>query len=347
MIEIDGSWGEGGGQILRTSLTLAILTGQPLRVQKIRAARSQPGLAAQHLSAVRAAANLCQAQVRGDVLGSTALEFIPTAPPQAGEYQIDVAQARVGGSAGAVSLILQTVLLPLSLAEGNSLVRLKGGTHVAWSPSVTYIHQVYLPTLRQIGIQAEVELRAWGWYPQGGGEVELRVKGGASCQSLQLLERGNCRQVQGLAVVTQLPLQIAQRMANRAEKLCQRAGLGVQVQPYCGAGKAPGAGIFLTAEYEYSRAGFSALGRKGLPAETLAERAIKEMLTFHATQAPVEQFLADQLLLPLTLAPTTSQYRVAQVTNHLRTNAWVIEQFGWSKIDIDVVHQIVKVIPRS
>jgi RNA 3'-terminal phosphate cyclase (ATP) len=347
MIKIDGSWGEGGGQILRTSLTLATLTGQALRLHRIRAARPRPGLAAQHLTAARAAATLCQAQVRGDVLGSTTLEFIPTAPPQAGEYQFDVNQARTGGSAGAVTLILQTILLPLALAAGDSIVTLKGGTHVAWSPSVTYIEQVYLPLLRQIGIEAEVKLNAWGWYPRGGGEVELRVKGGASFKSLQLLERGHCRQVRGLAVVTKLPVHIAQRMVERAEKLCQQAGLKAHVRAYCGSGPASGAGIFLTAEYEYSRAGFSALGKRGLPAEEVAERATKEMLTFHATQAPVEQFLADQLLLPLTLAPTMSQYRVAEITKHLITNAWVIEQFGWSEIDIDAAHQIVKVIPTQ
>ena len=154
MINIDGSWGEGGGQILRTSLSLATITGQPVRIERIRANRPKPGLAAQHLTSVQAAAKLCQAQVRGDTLGSMTLEFRPTRSPQAGQYTFDVTQAREGGSAGAVTLILPTILIPLALANGSSKVILKGGTHVAWSPPVTYIEEVYLPTLRQLGVRA-------------------------------------------------------------------------------------------------------------------------------------------------------------------------------------------------
>ena len=191
MINIDGSWGEGGGQILRTGLSLATITGQSVRIERIRANRSKPGLAAQHLTSVRAAATLCQAQVSGDTLGSMTLEFRPTRPPQAGQYTFDVTEARVGGSAGAVTLILQTILMPLVLANGSSQVILKGGTHVAWSPPVTYIEEVYLPTLKQLGVEAEVKLNAWGWYPRGGGEVKLQVTGSQqTLNGLQLLERG-------------------------------------------------------------------------------------------------------------------------------------------------------------
>ena len=344
MIHIDGSWGEGGGQILRTCLSLAAITGQPLRIDRIRAGRKKPGLAAQHLTSVRAAAAICQAQLQGDELGSMTLKFIPSCPPQSGKYTFDVTQAREGGSAGAVNLILQTVLVPLALARGDSVVTLRGGTHVAWSPPVTYIEQVYLPILRQLGVQAEVRLGAWGWYPRGGGEVELQVTGnGKSLDSLHLLERGALRQVRGLAVVTELPSHIPQRMASRVEKLLRQANLKAQVQPLREQGVAPGAGVFLTAEYEYSRAGFSALGRPGLPAERVAEIATQELLEFHASDAPVDQFLADQLLLPAALASEASQYRVAKITKHLTTNAWAIEQFGLAKIAIDEDAQLVSV----
>ncbi len=137
MIKIDGSWGEGGGQIVRTCLSLATITGQPVRIERIRANRPKTGLAAQHLTSIRAAATLSQAEVKGDKLGSRTLEFIPTCSPQAGEYIFDVSEAREGGSAGAVTLILQTILMPLALAKGSSKVILGGGTHVAWSPPVT------------------------------------------------------------------------------------------------------------------------------------------------------------------------------------------------------------------
>jgi RNA 3'-terminal phosphate cyclase (ATP) len=348
MINIDGSWGEGGGQILRTSLSLATITGQPMRIDRLRANRQNAGLAPQHLTSVRAAASLCQAQVSGDTLGSTTLEFIPDGPPQARNYHFDVAEASKGGSAGSLTLILQTILLPLALANGSSQVILKGGTHVAWSPPVTYVQEVYLPTLRQLGLQAEVKLKAWGWYPRGGGEVKLRVIGrNQPLKGLQLIERGTLQQVRGLAVVTELPAHIPQRMANAAENLLHQANLPAQIKPVRERGIGQGAGIFLTAEYEHSLAGFSALGRRGIPAEQVAKIAVEELLNFDAQVAPVDSFLGDQLLLPLALSSQTSQYRVATISKHLTTNAWVIEQFGLASITIDKDNHLIQVTPHD
>ncbi|HCF27795.1 MAG TPA: RNA 3'-phosphate cyclase [Cyanobacteria bacterium UBA11049] len=345
MIHIDGSYGEGGGQILRTSLSLAAITGQPLRLGNIRARRQKPGLAAQHLTAVRAAATICQAKVRGDALGSMTLEFIPGGSVQAGEYTFDVTEARQGGSAGTVSLVLQTILLPLVLADGASSVTLRGGTHVSFSPPFTYIEQIYLPMLQRMGVQASSKLNAWGWYPQGGGEVELQVSGGSQLGGIDLLERGDLLQVRGLAVVTELPSHIPQRMASRAENLLHEGNLKATVQPLRARGIAPGAAIFLTAEYEYSKAGFGALGRVGLPAEKVAEIACEELLQFDRTGAPVDVHLADQLLLPAALASEKSQYRVAEISQHLTTNAWVIEQFGIAQVTVDEEEMVVTIAP--
>ncbi len=347
MIYIDGSYGEGGGQVLRTSLSLATITGQPIRIERIRAGRKKPGLAAQHLTGVRAAAAICNAQVQGDELGSTNLEFTPSSSVQAGKYTFDVSDAREGRSAGAVTLVLQTILLPLALARGDSQIILRGGTHVAYSPSLSYIEQVYLPILKRMGVQAEVRLHRWGWYPQGGGEVELHVSGGSTLSSINLLERGQLQEVRGLAVVTQLPSHIPQRMASRAENLLHEAHLKATVRPLRERGVAPGAGIFLTAEYEDSLAGFGALGRLGLPADKVAEIACQELLNFHKTNAPVEEHLADQLLLPAALGSETSQYRVAEISTHLTTNAWVIHQFGIASITIDEVERVVTVTPNT
>ncbi|MBD1906479.1 RNA 3'-terminal phosphate cyclase [Funiculus sociatus GB2-A5] len=347
MIYIDGSYGEGGGQVLRTSLSLATITGQPIRIERIRAGRKKPGLAAQHLTGVRAAAAICNAQVQGDELGSTNLEFTPSSSVQAGKYTFDVSDAREGRSAGAVTLVLQTILLPLALARGDSQIILRGGTHVAYSPSLSYIEQVYLPILKRMGVQAEVRLHRWGWYPQGGGEVELHVSGGSTLTSINLLERGQLQEVRGLAVVTQLPSHIPQRMASRAENLLHEAHLKATVRPLRERGVAPGAGIFLTAEYEDSLAGFGALGRLGLPADKVAEIACQELLNFHKTNAPVEEHLADQLLLPTALGSETSQYRVAEISTHLTTNAWVIHQFGIASITIDEVERVVTVTPNT
>jgi RNA 3'-terminal phosphate cyclase (ATP) len=275
------------------------------------------------------------------------LEFIPGGSAPAGQYRFDVTQAREGGSAGAVTLVLQTILLPLALAAGDSEVTLRGGTHVSFSPSLTYIEQVYLPMLKRMGVQAEVKLKAWGWYPQGGGEVELRVSGGSKLNGLNLLERGDLQQVRGLAVVTQLPSHIPQRMAMRAENLLHQADLRATVQPLRERGVAPGAGLFLKAEYENSLAGFGALGRVGLPAEKVAEMACEELLNFHKRVAPVDVHLADQLLLPAALASAESQYRVAEISTHLTTNAWVIEQFRLARVTVDEAEEVVAVAPVS
>ncbi|HEY9695673.1 MAG TPA: RNA 3'-terminal phosphate cyclase [Trichocoleus sp.] len=346
MLQIDGSYGEGGGQILRTSLSLAAITGQPIRIDRIRANRKTPGLGIQHLTGVRAIAEICLAQVEGDALGSTTLEFVPTSASRPGQYRIDVEETLGRGSAGATTLILQTVLLPLALVQGESKLWLKGGTHVAWSPSATYIEQVYLPMLRSMGVEASLHLKAWGWYPQGNGEIEVQIQGTTEpLQGIVCLERGELQQVQGLAVVTELPSHIPQRMASRAQNLLQQANLKANVQPLRARGIAPGAGIFLTAEYEQSRAGFGAVGKLGLAAEKVAELAVQDLLIFHQTDAPIDPHLADQLLLPAALAATPTQYRVAEITLHLQTNAWVIEQFGLAKVTIDPATQIITVMP--
>jgi RNA 3'-terminal phosphate cyclase (ATP) len=347
MIIIDGSYGEGGGQVLRTSLSLAAITGEAIRIENIRAGRPKPGLAAQHLTSVRAAAAICQAQVRGDQLGSTMLEFVPTSPTLAGQYAFDVSEAREGGSAGAVTLVLQTILLPLALAQGDSEVTLRGGTHVSHSPTLSYIEQVYLPAIALIGIAARVNLVVWGWYPQGGGQAQLRVSGDSTLWGITLLERGSLRLVRGLAVVTELPSHIPNRMALRAENILRENQLRTNIKPMRERGVAPGAGIFLTAEYKNTLAGFSALGRIGLAAEKVAEIACEELLNFHEKVAPVDVHLADQILLPAALASSSSQYRVAQISNHLTTNAWVIQQFGLAEIAIDQTNQIVTVTPTS
>jgi RNA 3'-terminal phosphate cyclase (ATP) len=174
---IDGATGEGGGQIVRSALTLAALLGRPIRIDNLRAGRPKPGLAAQHLTAARAVAALCGGTLQGDRLGSRTLSFHPARPPRAGAYTFDVGEARKGGSAGAVTLVLQAVLPPLALAEGRSALTLRGGTHMAWSPSVDYCREVWLPALSASGVRASLKLGAWGWFPVGRGEVRVRIEG--------------------------------------------------------------------------------------------------------------------------------------------------------------------------
>lgn len=347
MIVIDGSFGEGGGQVLRTSLTLAMLTGRTVQIEHIRAGRPKPGLAAQHLTAVRAAAAMCDANVSGDEMGSQWLRFQPGAPPRAGHYTFDVAQMRRGGSAGAVSLVLQTVLLPLALARGLSQLTLRGGTHVPWSPPFPYLTQVYLPALSRLGICATLELERWGFYPMGGGELVAQIDGQASgLRHASLTERGPLRRVWGTAVVSNLPSHIPQRMANRARNLLAEAGLKADLQARRVRANGPGAGIFAFVEYENGiRAGFTAYGRKGLPAERVAEAACRDLLRFDRSNAAIDMHLADQMILPLALADGMSQFKTCRVTQHLRTNMWVVEQFAQARFE--VAGKTVTVIPQG
>ena len=319
MIAIDGSFGEGGGQVLRTSLTLAAITGQPVRIERIRAGRRKPGLQPQHLTAVRAAAKVCGAEVEGDKLDSQTLSFVPCSAPKAGTYTFDVSLAAKGGSAGAVSLVFQTVLLPLALADGSSQLTLVGGTHVAWSPPFDYVKRVYLPMLERAGIKAKVNLEKWGWYPLGGGVVKATVGPVTSGRQplpsdsvgraeqgllpgLDLRERGKVLRVRGTSASSNLPKHIRERQAATALHLLRSAGLNPRLDEVDGPSKGQGTVVFLWVECEKTLAGFTALGERGKPAERVAEEAARELLAYVQGGAALDRHLADQLALPLALA---------------------------------------------
>jgi len=335
-VVIDGSYGEGGGQILRTALGLSALTGRPLRIERIRANRRVPGLAAQHLASVRAVAALCDASLEGDEIGSSELEFSPRSAPRAGSYTVDVAELREGGSAGSAVLILQAMLLPLSFAAGPSTLLLRGGTHVSWSPPFDYADEVWLPALRRMGLRARIRLLRSGWYPVGEGEVEARIEGRTGAASgLDWTQRGALPEIGGRALVANLHIRIAQRMAGRAAELLRGHAERLDIQAERLQASCPGAGICLTARYEGGNVGFNALGKRGLPAEEVAETAARAFLAFEASGASVDEHLADQLLLPMALASGPSVFLAPRATSHLRTNAWVIERFGAARVAIE------------
>lgn len=334
-VEIDGSAGEGGGQVLRTALALAALTSRPVRIHSIRARRQNPGLAPQHLTGVLALAAICEARVDGAAIGSTEIRFTPGASVRPGDYAFDVATVAQGGSAGSVTLLLQTLLLPLAFAPGPSRLTLQGGTHVAWSPPFEYIAGTFLPAVEGMGVRATCRLDAWGFYPVGGGRISVHIDGATTAlRPLHLAERGPLQRISGLAVAANLPAHIPQRMANRARSLLDKAGLNADITPRRERSAGPGAGLFLTAEYENISASFSALGARGKSSESVAEEACQELLAFHGQDAPVDRHLADQLLLPAALTDGRSAYRVQRITRHLLTNAHVIRQFVPTQIDI-------------
>jgi RNA 3'-terminal phosphate cyclase (ATP) len=334
---IDGSYGEGGGQILRTALSLSVLLGRPFRMESIRKSRRSPGLAAQHLTAVRAAAALCRARVDGDELGSSTLEFDPGMRPAPGSYRFDVGAAREGGSAGAATLVLQTVLLPLASASGSSQVTVVGGTHMDWSPPYDYLAEIWLPELRRLGLRAELELRRSGWFPVGRGEILATIEGHGrnligGLSETETVAPGRLVRIRGRAIAANLPSHIPDRMVARTRERLRTAGVPVDVAPVTTEAACAGEGLFLIAEHENCRAGFSAFGKRGKPAEAVADEAIDRLLAFTRSGAAFDCFLADQMLLPLAFAGRASRFTTETVSLHLVTNAWVIEAFGLARI---------------
>lgn len=350
VLTLDGSYGEGGGQILRTALSLSAVTARPFRLTRIRSGRRNPGLLPQHLSAVRAAAAISGAIVSGDRLGSTELSFSPTHPPRYGSYIFDVAETAQRGSAGSVSLILQTLLIPLALADHASTLVLRGGTHVEWAPSFEDLVNAYFPALRRIGFRIDAELKRWGWYPVGNGEISCEIgidRSAAELNPMQMVDHGPLRQIAGTAVAANLPAHIPQRMVDRAQASLRDLGVPVNILPQRVTAAGPGAGIFLVATYDNMAASFSGYGRLGKPSEAVADEAVAAFREHHSSGGAVELHLADQLLLPLSLAAGSSTFTTPRPTSHLMTNAWTIDQFAIADVPIEQARPCrVSVQPR-
>jgi len=330
IITIDGSQGEGGGQILRTSLTLSVLTGRPFEIINIRAGRSRPGLQPQHLSAVRSAARICEARLEGDRIGSQTLRFEPRSlnPPE--EMVFDVAE--VAPSAGSVSLIFQTVLLPLTFCGRPVRLTLKGGTDVPFSPPFSYIREVFLPTLMAMGLKATYALERAGFYPRGGGCVHAEIQPLHRLNPIVRMERGQRAKVEGVVFSSQLPGHISERQKDQAQRRLKAEGLDARIileeRPSLG----PGTGILLKLISGETIAGFSALGAIGKRAEKVADEACDALISHWRTGALLDPHMADQLILPIALASGRSAFTTGRFTDHLRTNIAIVRQ--WLGVDL-------------
>ena len=325
LLQINGALGEGGGQVLRSSLTLSILTGTPIFIRNIRLKRSKHGLLAQHLKSVDAAVAVSNAHVEGAALGSTSLTFRPS-QVRSGRYKFDI------HTAGATSLVFQTIFLPLSQASAASSVIITGGTHVRWSPCYHYLELQWLPIMRRIGFNSDIDLNTPGFYPQGGGRIDTIIRPVTTIQPLNLTRRGKLIRITGISAVANLNREIAERQKRQAFSrllsLSNKIGQPeIQIKIHELPSSTKGTVLLLLAELEHGSACYYALGELGKPAERVADEAVDALLSFLDTEAALDQYLADQLLLPLSIADGPSVLHTNQITQHLLTNAEIIRLF--------------------
>lgn len=324
LIAVDGAQGEGGGQILRTALTLSAGTGQAFRVEKIRASRARPGLRPQHLAAVHATAMSCEADVHGAFDGSPDLRFSPNAVV-AGEFSFDIS------TAGATTLVLQTVLPVLGRAPGASRVEVLGGTHVPRSPSFHFVARHWAAAVAELGLVVSLQLDRAGFYPRGEGRSRAEVHPWTPrAEPLDLTRRGALVAVRGISGAGRLRGDVARRAADAARAfLWEKRRMESDWEVSEVVASSPGAFLYMEAVFEKGRAAFGLLGERGLRAEALGERASRKLLRFlEDEEAAVDPWLADQLAAPLALSRAGGRLSTSEVTTHLQTVAGVLERFG-------------------
>jgi RNA 3'-terminal phosphate cyclase (ATP)/RNA 3'-terminal phosphate cyclase (GTP) len=344
MIEIDGSYGEGGGQILRTSVSLSCLTKEPIRITNIRANRPKPGLNFQHMASIMSVVDLCSAETKGLEKGSTEIEFHPY-KIAGGKFHFDIL------TAGSTTLVLQACLLPALFAKESTELKITGGTDVKWSPPIDYFRFVFAPILHKMGADVNVVMGRRGHYPKGGGEITVRVNPITELKPLILKEKGDLRSVRGIAHVSNLPEKIAERMKNTALLKfvdCNDVHISEEFHPK-GKDPAPGigTGIVLWANYDNTVLGANGLGERGVPAERVGQIACESLQTEMDSRATLDVHAADQFLPYMALANGESVFFVCELSNHAKTNMWLIEKFLDVKFEVEHKEELEEVRVRG
>ncbi len=325
LVRIDGSMGEGGGQVLRTALALSLTTRRPVEVTRIRAGRTKPGLMRQHLTAVQAAAAVGSGHVTGAEIGSTSLRFEP-GTIRSGAFEFSV------GTAGSTTLVLQTILPALLTAGGPSSVRLRGGTHNPMAPPFDFLVKAFLPILGRMGARVEAELVRPGFYPAGGGECLVTVRPVPRLAPLELLARGEVRRRRARAVVSKLSREIATRELSIVSRLLGWEAECLEAVSVDSAG--PGNVLSLEMASDGLTELFTGFGERGVSAEAVAERVAREVRGYLASGVPVGEHLADQLLLPMALAGSGA-FLTAPLSRHATTNIQVVQAFLPVRFDVE------------
>lgn len=329
MIEIDGSQGEGGGQIIRSSLALSAVTQQPIKLINIRAGRKKPGLLRQHLTAVRATAEVCKAEVSGAELGASEITFAPQ-EISGGDFEFKI------GSAGSASLVAQTVLPTLMLAESASTVTLEGGTHNEWAPPFDFLERSFLPQLAKAGPQVSAELDAYGFYPAGGGRFRLSIQPCPNLRGFSLLERDEKPQPQVTAIVAGIPRGVGERECDTIRRKANWPDKCFHVREIDNS-IGPGNVIMIQLKSKKVTEIITGFGKVGVKAEQIARGTLREARAYLASNVPVGEYLADQLMMPMGLAASqgqTSEFLTGKLSLHSQTHLDVLKIFLDIKIEV-------------
>lgn len=330
MIKINGSYGEGGGSLLRVSTALSSLSGKAFTIHNIRSNRPKPGLMPQHLKAAITLGKISNARIEGLELGSTKLKFHP-GQLNGGKLVVDVK------TAGSITLILQAITIPSIFTAQGVEIEIKGGTHVRWAPTVEYMEKVTLPLLKAMGIHMDLELIRRGYYPRGGGVLKARIKPVKKLKPLKLHEL-KVDVIRGISYSSKLPRHVASRQAQAAEETIHDAGYEVQMEIVTDDNTlSPGSGLVLWSEVkgsEFSGLGASSLGEPGKRAEIVGREAAHKILSFISRGAALDQYMGDQIIPYLALAGSSS-VQTSHLTQHTLTNIYATEKFTGKKFQVD------------
>ncbi len=327
MIEIDGAHGEGGGQIIRTAIAMSAITGKPVRITNIRANRSNPGLQPQHLTGVTAAAELCNAKLKGAELGSTEIEFIP-GKIKTGGFRFDI------GTAGAITLVLQTLIPICAFAPGAVRLEIKGGTHALHAPAIEYFQNIFCDYAEKFGLIVNCEVEKYGFFPKGGGIVKVNVKPIKHGKPLALIEHGKLLDVKVYSIASE-DLGGANVADRQVAGFRANVSAGLPVKEFTNYAKtlSTGSAIYAHALFENCKLACSALGERGKKAEDVGKQCADGLLKEVNSNATVDKHLADQLIPFLGLFG--GEFITSEITEHTKTNIWVVEQFVEKKFRVE------------
>ncbi|MBN1677395.1 MAG: RNA 3'-terminal phosphate cyclase [Candidatus Thermoplasmatota archaeon] len=335
MIEVDGSRGEGGGQILRTAIALSAVTGEAVRIRNIRANRPNPGLAPSHVTSIEAVARVCDGEVDDLYPGSKGITFRP-GQLTGGHFEFDV------GTAGSISLVLQSCLIPSALSKSRVVIRVNGGTDVKWSPPIDYMRLVHVPMLNKFGPSCHLEISARGFYPEGGGEVMMEVSPVGEFAPVDLSSQGEVLRIEGIAFAQNLPEHVVARTKHSALK--KLIGFSrVKVESDLRKGRSTGAGIVLCAVCENTFLGASVLGARGVRAEDIGDGCAQDLLETLKSGATVDENMLDQILPYMALSKGRSKVVTDEITGHAETNMSVVESFLGKKFETRKMDGLVEV----